>query len=191
VSDWHALIVRPNASGYEIISGHHRALAAERAGLETVLCWVREMSDEEAYMALALHNAQSELSALEIGLHALGSGLRVREYAMQAGVHENTLHDRVKAARVVTHVRDWHMLTAAGEGGSLTKEWHILNGTTPGTPWPVPSDEDEIAENLADQWRSLTEIHAAPQWLWCALAARMVEKEWTVEQTREGHGIAR
>ena len=36
-------------------------------------CWVREMSDEDAYMALALNNAQGELSELEVGLHALGA----------------------------------------------------------------------------------------------------------------------
>jgi hypothetical protein len=28
----HALIVRPNAAGYQIVSGHHRALAAAKAG---------------------------------------------------------------------------------------------------------------------------------------------------------------
>ena len=36
-------------------------------------CWVREMSDEEAYMQLVLSNAQSELSPLEVGMHALGA----------------------------------------------------------------------------------------------------------------------
>jgi hypothetical protein len=29
------------------------------------------MSDEDAYMALALNNAQGELHALEVGMHAL------------------------------------------------------------------------------------------------------------------------
>ena len=42
------------------------------AGLKSVPCWVREMSDEDAYMALALNNAQGELHALECGMHALG-----------------------------------------------------------------------------------------------------------------------
>jgi hypothetical protein len=31
------------------------------------------MSDEDAYMALVLNNAQGELTPLEIGLHALGA----------------------------------------------------------------------------------------------------------------------
>jgi ParB/RepB/Spo0J family partition protein len=64
----HALIVRPlEDKHYQIISGHHRALAAEKAGLTTVPCWVREMSDEDAYMALALNNMQGELHPLEVG----------------------------------------------------------------------------------------------------------------------------
>ena len=42
----HALIVRPVGKQYQIISGHHRALAAEKAGLTTVPCWVRNLDDE-------------------------------------------------------------------------------------------------------------------------------------------------
>jgi ParB family chromosome partitioning protein len=49
----HALIVRKLGKGrYQIIAGHHRAEAAKRAGLETIPCWVRKMSDEAAYLAL-------------------------------------------------------------------------------------------------------------------------------------------
>jgi len=44
----HALIVRQNNAGYEIISGHHRWLAAQQAGLAEVPCWVREMTDDQA-----------------------------------------------------------------------------------------------------------------------------------------------
>jgi hypothetical protein len=43
------------------------------------------MSDDEAYMALVTSNAQSELSALERGLHALHSGMGMREYARETG----------------------------------------------------------------------------------------------------------
>lgn len=94
-------------------------------------------------MVLALHNAQSEL---EVGLHALGSGLSVREYAARTGLHENTLHCRVQAARALPQL-----------GGPVDPAY----------------------------WRCLAEFHAAPKWLWPALAARMAEKEWTVEDTRE------
>src|SRR5262249_23097593 len=54
----HALIVRPVNGRYQIVSGHHRKMAAEKMDLRKVPCWVREMSDEDAYMALVLNNAQ-------------------------------------------------------------------------------------------------------------------------------------
>jgi ParB/RepB/Spo0J family partition protein len=81
----HALIVRPIPEGYQIIAGHHRRLAAAKAGLSEVPCWVREMSDDDAYMALLLDNAQGELTSVEIGIHALGSHCSVKEYAIRSG----------------------------------------------------------------------------------------------------------
>jgi protein gp37/ParB-like chromosome segregation protein Spo0J len=99
----HALIVRQNASGFEIISGHHRHLAAQKANLKTVPCWVREMSDEDAYMALALNNAQGELCELEVGLHALGSPLKQEDYGKQLNLSQPSIAYRVHAARVAEH----------------------------------------------------------------------------------------
>ena len=77
----HALIVRPLGADFQIISGHHRKLAAERAKLKEAPCWVREVDDTTAYVMLLTCNAQSELSALERGLHALRSKLSLRKYA--------------------------------------------------------------------------------------------------------------
>jgi ParB family chromosome partitioning protein len=42
------LIVRRNADGYQILSGHHRFQAAKELGLLTVPCVIREVSDEDA-----------------------------------------------------------------------------------------------------------------------------------------------
>jgi ParB/RepB/Spo0J family partition protein len=67
----HALLVRPMDDGYQIISGHHRHAAAQRAEVVAIPCWVREMDDREALMQLVLANTQGELSPLEIGWHAL------------------------------------------------------------------------------------------------------------------------
>lgn len=117
----HALIVRPNADGYEIISGHHRALGARKAGLSDVPCWVRDMTDDVAYMALVLNNAQGELHPLEEGWHAIGSGKSIRDYAEVVGRKVATLQDRMEAAKVAKHCRDiptvelrryWQSLTA-------------------------------------------------------------------------------
>lgn len=67
----YALHVRPVANGFEIISGHHRKRAAEKAGIAEVWAWVEDLDDDAAYMALATSNNQGELSPLEIGMHAL------------------------------------------------------------------------------------------------------------------------
>lgn len=106
----HALIVRPVEDGYQIISGHHRKAAAVKAGLDTVPCWVREMDDDTAYMALATSNSQGELSPLEIGLHALhcvekaqgrrGGGLAA--YALLIGKGESYIRQVRQAATVAT-----------------------------------------------------------------------------------------
>lgn len=69
-ADCHALLVRPLNGFYQVAAGHHRLEAAKRAGLEKVPCWVKEMTDEEAFMELVLSNQQSELTPLERGKHA-------------------------------------------------------------------------------------------------------------------------
>jgi ParB/RepB/Spo0J family partition protein len=106
----HALLVRPVNGRYQIVRGHHRLEAAKRAGLESVSCWVREMTDDEAYMQLALGNVQGELSPLEIGRHALGledgekgRGIKggFREYARQIGKDESYVRQIRKAAEVL------------------------------------------------------------------------------------------
>jgi hypothetical protein len=58
------------------------------------------MSDDDAYMALVLNNAQGELTPLEIGVHALGSGLTQRAYAEKVGMAASTLQYRWQAAAV-------------------------------------------------------------------------------------------
>jgi hypothetical protein len=55
----HALIVRPLGDDWQIISGHHRRRASERAELDRIPCWVRELDDATAYMMLVTCNTQS------------------------------------------------------------------------------------------------------------------------------------
>lgn len=102
----HALIVRARESGYEIISGHHRWLAAQQAGIDQVPCWVKDMTDEQAYMELVLCNTQSELHPLEEGKHAAESGMDLKAYAEASGKARETLSKKVMAWRVlaVVHV---------------------------------------------------------------------------------------
>src|SRR4051812_29976284 len=64
------------------------------------------MDDAEAYIALALNNMQGELHPLEIGLHALKSGLSVRDYAKQTGMKPTPLAMRMQAAKVADACSD-------------------------------------------------------------------------------------
>lgn len=103
----HALLVRPMADGtYQIISGHHRLGAAQQAGLSELPCWVRELSDDDAYMQLVLCNTQSELHPLEEGKHAAESGMDLKAYAERAGKPYKALYNKLTAYRVaaVSHV---------------------------------------------------------------------------------------
>ena len=55
------VLVRPTADGrYEMISGHRRMHAAERAGLTSVPAIIREMDDDTATVVMVEANAQRE-----------------------------------------------------------------------------------------------------------------------------------
>jgi len=55
-------VVRWKADGrYELISGHRRKMASELAGLETLPCIVRELSPDEAIVAMVDANLQREI----------------------------------------------------------------------------------------------------------------------------------
>lgn len=51
----------PCGSRYEMVSGHRRKLACELAGLESLPCIVREMSHDEAIIAMVDSNLQREV----------------------------------------------------------------------------------------------------------------------------------
>ena len=112
----HAITVRQVSDAYEIISGHHRHAAAVKAGIDGVPCWVVEMDDDAAYMALATSNNQGELASLEIGLHALfsvaiekgGSGKKggVRAYARSIGKDAANVSRYRDGAEVFVSIRN-------------------------------------------------------------------------------------
>lgn len=60
------LLVRPTASGYEIVAGERRFRAAQQAGLSTVPAIVKTLSDRETLEIALIENVQREdLSAVE------------------------------------------------------------------------------------------------------------------------------
>lgn len=107
----HALIVRPVGDTHQIISGHHRLEAAKRAGIESVPCWVRDMDDDDAYMALVTSNSQGELSNAEIALHIEGliekgkHGAGLRNYAAKLGRTEQFVGQLAKAGAVLAKTK--------------------------------------------------------------------------------------
>jgi protein gp37 len=166
----HALIVRPIDEGYQVISGHHRKLAATRKELTELPCWVREMSDDEAYMALVLNNAQGELHPLEVGIHALHSGKTLKEYADKTGEkHFQNIGNRRAAATVWEAVQN--ILNCANQQDCWLQlkeihgadEWlwavlvqHMLTGNN-GKPWTVDTTKKHV--------ESVKKIEAPPSWV--------------------------
>jgi len=156
----HAILVRPVGDGFEIAAGHHRFEGATKAGLAEIPAWVREMTDDEAYMELALSNSQSQLSNLEKGLHALryaekgkvgaGAGNKggVSEYAKQVNIARGTLDGYINAAEVFENIR-------------------------------ICGDLENIRTcgDLMDKTRYLSEIHAAPKEAWAAMVNYLLTEE--------------
>lgn len=162
----HALQVWPSGDVFTILSGHHRAEGAKRAGLDEVPCWIRDdLTEDEAFMFLVTDNNQGELSPLEIGLHALeyvekstggrgisGEGLAV--YASAIG----------KSAARITQVRQ------AAEVHKLLSQ---LNSFA----------SDQLSA-LIGKAEHLTSIHKAPASLWPVLVSALLAKEWSVKDTK-------
>jgi N6-adenosine-specific RNA methylase IME4/ParB-like chromosome segregation protein Spo0J len=154
----HALIVRPVADCFEILSGHHRFEAAKRAGLSEVPCWVRDMDDEAAYMALVTSNSQGELSPLEIGMHALhcvalgtgaGRGQKggLSAYAEKVGKSKGKISEYRQAAAVAEKCS--HMGT------------------------------------LLDKAAHLSAIHSLPRECWQPAVEAMLAGAWSAKETSE------
>ena len=103
------------------------------------------MSDADAYMALALNNAQGELHPLEVGMHALNSGLTGRDYAKASGMHEASLSERVRAARVAEAVMDVH--------NDMTRQWQHLSAIHAAPRWLWSA---LVARLVATEWSAAT-----------------------------------
>lgn len=169
----HAITARVAGDEYEIISGHHRHAAAVKAGLSDVPCWVVEMDDDQAYMALATSNNQGELAPLEIGLHALervgkakgnGRGQKggLSDYARKIGKSQQYLSQLVSAAEVAKATsqlvallaKTQHLAAIHGLAGRPKDGPHphwaevvqaMLAGGDDGSGWSV----DKTASNVA------------------------------------------
>jgi ParB/RepB/Spo0J family partition protein len=158
----HSITVRAVDDRWEIISGHHRHAASGKAGLDEVPCWVVEMDDDEAYMALATSNNQGELAQLEYGLHAVelpeasrgkgNKGSKRLEYAASIGKSKSYVSQAVGAAKVANAVKKFSPLNIL-----MTKAQHLYA------------------------------IHSADPSLWTVIVPHML-KDWTVADTEHWVG---
>ena len=111
LSDDNAISVTPRNGRYVIYKGHHRYLAAKKAGLDKVYCWVdTDITDEDVFIELLLDNNQAELSPLERGKHAFThtekyshDGKSVSKYAERIGQAQSRISQLKSAYEVYEH----------------------------------------------------------------------------------------
>ena len=153
----HALHVRPQGDGFEILSGHHRKRAAEKAGFDEVWCWVEEMDDDAAFMELATSNNQGELDAIEIGIHVyqavptnrggIGGGLKA--YSNVVGKAQQTVSEYRNAGAVVSQMNTLERIHFIGKA------------------------------------KHLSHIHKLPEECWQEAVEIMLKKGWSAKDTGE------
>lgn len=117
-------------------------MAAEKAGLTTGPCWVREMSDEAASRALVLNTAQGELQPLDVGLHARNRGLSIREYAKRTGEKPHNIRPRIASAKGIPPCR--HIPTESARG-----RWLCLAEIHAAPHWAWPAVVEKLLE---EEW---------------------------------------
>ncbi len=119
-------VLRPDlVDEYEVVFGHRRLRAAELAGLETVPCIVRALSDLEARRAQLTENIQradvhpleeAEAFAELMEQHAVTADA----LAQQIGKSLSHVYARLTLRRLVPAVRD---RVLAGEVGAEVPRW--------------------------------------------------------------------
>ena len=97
------VLVRPAAGGdYEVISGHRRMTACKALGIDTIPAIVKDLSDEEAVIAMVDANLQREhilpsekAFAYKMKMDAMKktAGRPSKENACQVGTHSRTDQD--------------------------------------------------------------------------------------------------
>ena len=87
------LLVTPEGSRYRIVAGERRFRAARMAGLDTVPCIVREMSDQERREAALIENLQRE------DLNPIEEAAGIRDLMESCGYTQELVAKRVGRSR--------------------------------------------------------------------------------------------
>lgn len=114
------LLVRPSASGYEIVAGERRFRAARQAGLASVPAIVKTLSDRETLEIALIENVQREdLSAVEEA--------RAFEQLMTFGMNQEEVARAVGKSRSAV-ANTLRLLQLEGEALSALDEGKITAG---------------------------------------------------------------
>ena len=119
-------IVRPRQDGgYEIVAGHRRCHASQRAGVETMPCIVRDMDDDTAIILMVDSNCQRE--------HILPSEkAKAYEMKLQAIKRKGGRPSKNNLSQVGTSFRADEILAQdAGESRNQIQRFIRLNKLTP------------------------------------------------------------
>ena len=119
-------IVRPRRDGgYEIVAGHRRCHASQRAGADTMPCIVRDMDDDTAIILMVDSNCQRE--------HILPSE-KAKAYQMklEAIKRKGGRPSKNNLSQVGTNFRAYEVVAqGAGESRNQIQRYIRLNNLTP------------------------------------------------------------
>lgn len=117
-------IVHPRKDGgYEIVAGHRRCHASQRAGVETMPCIVRDMDDDTAIILMVDSNCQRE--------HILPSE-KAKAYEMKlAAIKRQGQRRDLTSGQVVQKLSVQEVADGSGEGYKTVQRFIRLNKLTP------------------------------------------------------------
>ena len=117
-------IVRPRKDGgYEIVAGHRRCHASQRAGVETMPCIVRDMDDDTAIILMVDSNCQRE--------HILPSE-KAKAYEMKlAAIKRQGQRRDLTSGQVVQKLSVQEVADGSGESYKTVQRFIRLNKLTP------------------------------------------------------------
>lgn len=118
------VIVRPHHAStsdeplWEVVAGNRREMAATLAGLETLPCLIRHLSDAEALEIAVIENSQradvhpiEEAEAIE-RLMLMDAAYTVEAVAAKLGVHVTTVNRKLRLLRLIESARDAYKANA-------------------------------------------------------------------------------
>ena len=164
------MLVRPLESGYQIIGGHSRNIAAQEAGIDQVFCAIESMDDDEAILRMGSDNINDPFPWFSVCLYVVQNSVKdskkglSRTQLIRAATGKDGNAAEVEARRKGD----------AGEVIQFLREQSVIN--------------DGLLDTDTNRTLHIAEIHAAPKWLWPALVRQMIESGWTVQVTRDKVG---